>query len=1185
MLQSRRGRTALAALAVVAVLITCTDVGNRGRGSRSLTGPAFVTTLAATGELDLSTAGAEVVGPGNAIFRQSAFGTSSGTGLVNPFLKTSTNDPVYNAFNTSGTKPSTVTTNTDTRDLPLSWVPTVIIGGTTYREFRLDINEPTATSLLSLDSLKIYITDQGNVPTDANNLPTFPAAANATLGYNLDDATIDSWLKMDATLSSGSGGGDVFIYIPETAFGTAGAACPYDGAVGTGCGKFLYLVVRFGVHYVNNGGFEEFAVRRFPYVTKTAEYRYDEAVTWSIDKKVKKSSDVDAAYGTSTSFDLWDDDESGTADYLVSVDKTVTRTNNRIEGVITVHNPTNVEYTGVVVTDEFNGTSATVTCPGATLATGSASNPATLVCTYLVALGAAPDLPETNIATATFPVEANSSLILSLSGTAVVAGPGTLGTTTGFQTVNVTDTYGGVAAPLGSASDDHTFDVYSRTSICPDNKGDNPNIAKIEETEQTAAATVAVRCYTLNVSKTAVAARTTEFTWTILKQVKKAGAADATYAASTSFSMIQGDQAEVAYRVGLTRTTASDQSKVTGVITITNPATSSGNVVVRNVADQVLDQASAATITGCATSVPAAIPIPATGDNTTWHTLAANSFITCNYTYDFPAGAPPTGDQTNRATVVGAKPAPPVDATKSFTDDEVFNFLGVVPTIVGFASVNVGDPDQPVPNPRGPFSGTDSYVYNKTFTCNTDDGAKVNTATIVEIPTLFSSATVNIACFIPEVTKTATTTFTKSWDWTILKEAGDNPGAPLDDGKLNLAVGQTYSFNYKVTVGIKSGWPQDGEWKVSGMINVANPAPPGTGVKIKSVTDEISSAPVVQPSVSNCTVDAAAVATPTAATPYVLDGGKTLICEYGPTDLQDGTTRMNTATAVKVDRKHTVTVDDIAPEATRNYSNDDIDNVVFGATPTKKVDNCVNVSDLQADPTLLGTVCEDDDPAPPKSFTYSLTIGPFAVCGAYDFPNTASFTSDGASEFSTPRTGESRFNVPILVACAPAGCTLTQGYWKTHNTLFGADKNDGRKGPPIHDWSAATAWTTWEFWRFFGGTPAPVPPGVTAVPVPPVGSPSWFATFTTQPKGNPYYQAAHQFMAAMLNGANGADGSSVGTELGDAYTFFLTAVPGTTWSRGERTKLIGWNSLFASYNEGTLIGGPPHCDEDGTSAR
>ena len=170
----------------------------------------------------------------------------------------------------------------------------------------------------------------------------------------------------------------------------------------------------------------------------------------------------------------------------------------------------------------------------------------------------------------------------------------------------------------------------------------------------------------------------------------------------------------------------------------------------------------------------------------------------------------------------------------------------------------------------------------------------------------------------------------------------------------------------------------------------------------------------------------------------------------------------------------------------------------------------------------------------------------FMSCGQFRFDNTATLTTN-----TTGTTDNSSVQTPITVDCGP-GCTLTQGYWKTHNPSFGV-KPQGRKGPPIHDWTDA---------------------------------PTWFTNFITPPNGNPYYQASHQFMAALLNRANGASTpQNVDAALGTAWDFFIDPAnaPGDSWSDATHTQLVQWGGLFGSYNEGLI--GPGHCSEDATSAQ
>ena len=89
----------------------------------------------------------------------------------------------------------------------------VDIAGTSYREFALDINEPgNGNSLLSLDTVEIYLADVGN-------LTGYNFAGAATLIYDMD-AGEDSWIKLDAKLLGGPGSGssDLLMYVPDSLF-------------------------------------------------------------------------------------------------------------------------------------------------------------------------------------------------------------------------------------------------------------------------------------------------------------------------------------------------------------------------------------------------------------------------------------------------------------------------------------------------------------------------------------------------------------------------------------------------------------------------------------------------------------------------------------------------------------------------------------------------------------------------------------------------------------------------------------------------------------------------------------------------------------------------------------------------------------------------------------------------------
>jgi hypothetical protein len=131
------------------------------------------------------------------------------------------------------------------------------------------------------------------------------------------------------------------------------------------------------------------------------------------------------------------------------------------------------------------------------------------------------------------------------------------------------------------------------------------------------------------------------------------------------------------------------------------------------------------------------------------------------------------------------------------------------------------------------------------------------------------------------------------------------------------------------------------------------------------------------------------------------------------------------------------------------------------------------------------------------------------------------------------------------------GCTLTQGYWKNHS----------EKGPaPYNDtWALLTDGADTEF--FSTGA-------------------SWYDVFHTPVAGNQYYNLAHQYMAAVLNGLAGASApQEVSDAIADAEALFGTYTPAQVGAmRGNnpvRQEFVALAGLLDSYNRGLI--GPGHC--------
>lgn len=132
-----------------------------------------------------------------------------------------------------------------------------------------------------------------------------------------------------------------------------------------------------------------------------------------------------------------------------------------------------------------------------------------------------------------------------------------------------------------------------------------------------------------------------------------------------------------------------------------------------------------------------------------------------------------------------------------------------------------------------------------------------------------------------------------------------------------------------------------------------------------------------------------------------------------------------------------------------------------------------------------------------------------------------------------------------------SGCTLTQGYWKTHS----------KYGPAPYD-------PTWglqgEDTPFF------------------LSGKTWYEVMWTPPSGgNAYYSLAHQYIAAQLNFLNGASSTPEVTDaINAATTLFNTYTP-AQWSslpKSVKNQFKSLANILDQYNNGII--GPGHCDDE-----
>lgn len=250
-------------------------------------------------EYDLSAAGSQsfnVVGDvGGTAIVADYWSQPTGTGVFDPFLsldakgQTSTgNNNIESAYNADGHnalyldghRPSWNTS------LRVGDLATIKINNVNYYGFILDANEPGSNkSLISVDNIRLYTSSTDNTASVANNLSNLDSLGTLRWALNNPVATftttlvntgtekkpvwtsvttttfdIDNWIKLDASQENigrgsngGSGQSDMIVYVPQAAFGNAGA------------NDYVWLYNLNGVHYSADSdlsaqaGFEEWS--------------------------------------------------------------------------------------------------------------------------------------------------------------------------------------------------------------------------------------------------------------------------------------------------------------------------------------------------------------------------------------------------------------------------------------------------------------------------------------------------------------------------------------------------------------------------------------------------------------------------------------------------------------------------------------------------------------------------------------------------------------------------------------------------------------------------------------------------------------------------------------------------------------------------------------------------------------
>jgi hypothetical protein len=465
----------------------------------------------------------------------------------------------------------------------------------------------------------------------------------------------------------------------------------------------------------------------------------------------------------------------------------------------------------------------------------------------------------------------------------------------------------------------------------------------------------------LQVSKDATPSFTRTYTW----QIDKSTSAPTVYTAG-------GAPGSADYTVDVRHDSTDSGWQVSGKITVFNPNTFDVSGV--NVTDTIDNGGTCDVTNGTGATIPAGSPVqfgyscaftsnPGSGTNTasaTWPDIGSpKTSADGTATYDFGSVDP---------TIVDGS----VDVTDSVAGD-----LGMV---------SYQDPSPRTFNYSGPVSGdagkcTDN-VNTVTFTTNTTGATHTAGATVSDC----QGADLT-------VTKTATPSFTRTYNWEISKSV---------DKTLFKQVGGTVTANYTV-IADETGFTDSG-WQVSGTITVHNPNA-WEPVTLTGVTDAINNG-------GACTVSGNTTQT------IAANGDSTALtytCTYAAAPSLAAFTNTATATWSATDA-HT-------PDGTKDGTASGAFNDGSTGNPTR-VNQTITVVDDKTNPSnpvTLGTLtATDTTPYTTHTYQYPMTFNVGTGCTTYT--NTASITE-------TKQSASQTVNV-----CGPANTgALTIGFWKTTN--------------------------------------------------------------------------------------------------------------------------------------------------------
>jgi len=408
-----------------------------------------------------------------------------------------------------------------------------------------------------------------------------------------------------------------------------------------------------------------------------------------------------------------------------------------------------------------------------------------------------------------------------------------------------------------------------------------------------------------------------------------------------------------------------------------------------------------------------------------------------------------------------------------------------------------------------------------------------------EVKTCTITNTYGISPTNPLVTKDAVTSFSRTYTWETPKEGWDytNPSNPVKLTSLTLNSGQSFPVTYIITPHVTL--TTDSHWVVSGHVTVKNPSN-----TVSMIIDSLSDALVTSDQPPLETIEPLDCKGQSLTLAPKGQTGDSITCDYSYS--------FSSAPPVPLTNRAIVTVG-------RDTEGAEAPVIFDGLSPNTmtEVDSCINIYDDKytgSNPAEPFQECVVHVLSPTS---YVRSIVGREQCGKYDETNTASFTDHAGVTHNFPWT------IHIDVPCG--GCTLTQGYWKTHGYA------ENPKKPNKIDTTWLAVGPKGDLEPFYLNTPNQDK------------SLTWYKAISTPPSGgNAYYILAKQYIGAYLNQHQKVPAFSplaITDIMSKADTFFKTYTPTSKLSSADRDQAISWAGTLDKYNNGGTTGWPAHCPE------